>query len=355
MRYAFYPAIMACCLLVFVACKKDRPAAPAPQLPDSTQGVLIACEGSMGYGNAALSFFQEGKEAIADVYKAANGASIGDVLQSITRIENRLFLCVNNSDKILVIGAEDFKLQATISIPKPRYLLQVSESKAYVSTLFSNKIFVLNPATYTVTDTLYLPAQNPEEMVMRGNEIFVAAWDTASDKVFVVNPGTNALSRTLTVAGKAPKSMLEDKEGKLWVLGGNQADGAVATWSRLDPVTGELLSTYHFPASADPIRPVLNPTRDTLYWISVNQYGGTNDNGVYRMSIAATDLPATPFLPALAWQYFWALGIDPATGLIYVGDPRGFTQKGRVQVYQPDGTERFSFDVGVGPGHFYFQ
>lgn len=354
MRAAFYQTVICLCLLA-TACKKDKPHTPEPVLPDHTAGVLVACEGSLSNGNAALSLYQENNEVIADVYKTANGAGIGDVLQSLTFIDDRIFLCVNNSDKVLVIGREDFKLQAVIAVPKPRYLQPVAGHKAYVTSLFTNRLFVLNTQTYAVTDTLFLPSENPEEMFLSGEELFVAAWDTACQQLYVINTTTDAVTRTIPIAGRAPQSLISDAAGKLWVLAGNNASGVPATFSRIDPASGALLSTYPFPASADPIRPAFNPTCDTIYWISVNQYGGTNDNGIYRMPITAASLPATPFIPAVAWQYFWALGIDPATGLIYVGDPKGFTQKGSVSVYRQDGTLHAGFEVGVGPGHFYFQ
>ncbi len=73
------------------------------------------------------------------------------------------------------------------------------------------------------------------------------------------------------------------------------------------------------------------------------------------MGINDAALPAQPFIAAKQLQYFWALGIDPATGNIYVGDPRGFIQKGTAYIYRPDGTPVNSFNVGLGPGHFYFD
>lgn len=355
MRLSFYQTIGWLLLLGLIACKKDKPNAPEPVLPESPHGVLVACEGSLGFGNASLTFFREGTEPIPDVYKNANGNTIGDVLQSITRMGNRLFLCVNNSDKVLVIGAEDFKLQASLPVPKPRYILPISDTRAYVSTLFSNRIFEINPATATITDTIVLPVQNPEGMLLRGDEVFVCGWDTASQFLYVLNTHTNTVSRTIALAGKAPQAVVCDGEGMLWVLSGNNASGIPATWSRINPVSGELLAAYYFPETADPIRPAMNPAGDTLYWISVNQYGGVSNNGIYRMPVHAGSLPETPFIQAVAWQYFWALAIDPATGYIYTGDPKGFTQKGSVQVYRQDGTLQSSFETGVGPGHIYFQ
>ena len=73
------------------------------------------------------------------------------------------------------------------------------------------------------------------------------------------------------------------------------------------------------------------------------------------MGIHDAALPAQPFVAAKQYQYFWALGVDPVTGNIYVGDPKGFVQKGSVYIYQQDATLIKTFSVGLGPGHFYFD
>jgi hypothetical protein len=73
------------------------------------------------------------------------------------------------------------------------------------------------------------------------------------------------------------------------------------------------------------------------------------------MSIHAPSLPDQLFVPAKALQYYWALGIDSMTNRIYVGDPKGFIQRGSVGVYAADGSWLKSFDVNLGPGYFYFD
>jgi hypothetical protein len=101
---------------------------------------------------------------------------------------------------------------------------------------------------------------------------------------------------------------------------------------------------------------VFNPSRDTLYFIDADFSGGQQNNGVYRMGIHEAALPSIAFVPAQALQYYWALGIDPGSGYIYVGDPQGFsTGKGSVMVYNQAGVLQHKFNVGVGPGHFCFN
>jgi DNA-binding beta-propeller fold protein YncE len=72
------------------------------------------------------------------------------------------------------------------------------------------------------------------------------------------------------------------------------------------------------------------------------------------MGILDNELPTVPLIPTLPYQYYYALGIEPATGYLYVGDPKGFTQKGTVSIYKQDGTLIKSFVTGLGPGQIYF-
>src|SRR4051812_18057579 len=141
-------------LIFFVSCKKDKPEAVA--ITNSTGNVYIVCEGSLGNGNAALSLYDSKAVAVnEDIYKSSNaGQPLGDIFQSMQLIGNRFFLCVNNSDKVVAIDKATHKFIGSINILKPRYILSISPIKAYVSTLFSNKIYIINPQTLEVTGSM---------------------------------------------------------------------------------------------------------------------------------------------------------------------------------------------------------
>lgn len=344
-------------LLFIAACKKDKPAPLTTPPTFAGNDVYIVCEGSLGNGNASLSLYDAAaKVSYEDVYKTANNnQSLGDVFQSMVRIGDKLFLCINNSDKVLVINHADHKLAGTISVPKPRYILPINETKAYVSTLFSNKVYIINPSTYTVTGSFPMPYQNPEGMLLFNNNAYICTWDTACSKLYKVNTATDKIEQEIDLAGKAPQEVLPDANNKLWVLSGNVTKGKKAALTCVEPGDGHIIHSFVFPDKADVIRPVFNKAKNTLYFIEVNYSGGTDFNGVYRMDIGDNQLPAQPFLAAQQYQYFWALGIDPRTDNIYIGDPKGFVQKGSVSVYDAGGIKTTSFEVGIGPGHFYFN
>lgn len=353
MRQVVFTSVVALLFFGWSACKKDTEQAPI--LPPAGRQVFVACEGAYGSGNSALTvYYPESGLAIEDQYRQVNNAALGDVFQSITRSwDGRYFLCINNSDKILVLDKDSLRKIGELAVPKPRYIVQVSSQKAYVSSLFGSKIYVINPQDLSLRGSIQMPFKNPEGMQLVGDKLYVCQWDSANKSIIALDTAHDAQVYNFELAGRAPQSVVQDKDGMLWVLSGNVADGVGATLTQLHPATGARLRSFSF-GSADPIRLVLNPSKDTLYFLEVAYGGGSAHNGLYRMSIKDTALPETAFISAQGFQYFWGLGIDPASGLIYLSDPKGFTQRGSVRIYQPNGTLVHSFATGVGPGYFLF-
>src|ERR1700761_6232396 len=97
-----YQALIVVLLLWLAACKKDKPAAADNHLPGATGNIYIVCEGNFGNGDASLYAFKPLTDSVyGDLYKAANNQPLGDVFQSMQHIGDKLFLCVNNSDKVI--------------------------------------------------------------------------------------------------------------------------------------------------------------------------------------------------------------------------------------------------------------
>jgi DNA-binding beta-propeller fold protein YncE len=342
-------------LVLFSACKKDSPGNNCcGTLPvKDSENVYIVCEGQYQVGDASLYLYNLKTDSVyGDIYKAVNGQALGDIFQSMQLIGNNFFLCINNSNKIVVINRNTWVLQGTINIPQPRYVVAVSDTQAYVSSLYSKNVYVINPQTLAVKGTVVMPSQNPEGMLAVNNNVYVCTWDTTTKNIYTIDATTNHIVQTIPVAGYAPDEVLQDNEHKLWILSGNQADGRVAAFTQVDPTTGQVLKSMTFPAAANPIKAIIH--NDTLYFIEADYNGGTQYNGIYRMPVTSASLPTQAFIQAQQNQYYYALDIDPL-GNIYVGDPKGFNQKGSVSIYHTDGTMFKQFSVGTGPGHFVFE
>ncbi len=355
-RKSYKALILILCLLG--ACVKDKPDAGVKPVLTGSGNIYVVCEGSYGKGAATLYVYEKSNDsAFGDMYSSINGQPLGDVFQSMTKIGDRFFLCVNNSDKVVAINSGDLTFAGVITIFKPRYILQLSATRAYVTSEYRNKVYIINPQTIQLTDSFSLPYINTEGLCLYGNSAFICTWDTGCNEIYKVDINTNKVIQKVKVAGYAPQEVLLDKEQMLWVLSGDQpvSNPKVCAFTRIDPSSGDILASYTFSADANVIKPVFNAARDTLYFIEADYFGGTAYNGIYRMGIHEAALPTIPFVAAKSFQDFWGIGVDPETGLIYVGDPKGWGKKGSVYVYRPDGTLVKSFDVGEGPGHFYFD
>lgn len=345
--------IIALLTITVVGCVKDKPAQNA--VHEKTGHIFIVCEGSFGSGNSSLWSYDAATSTVAgDIFSAVNNATLGDVFQSMSRVGKDYILCVNNSDKVFIADTGTMAVRGSINISKPRYAMPAGNNSAFVSTLYSNKIEVVDLVSLSVKSSIALPHNNPEGMCNAGARMYVCPWDTLCNHIYEIDETTHTITREMSIAGYAPHAVLADKYGMLWVLSGNVTKGRPAALTRIDPSTGATLKSYQFGPAKDPVKPTFNPTRDTLYFIQVKYDGSATDNGIYRMHINDTSLPPTPFIAAGKYQYFWALGIDPANGNIYVGDPKGFVQKGTVTIYKPDGAIVNRFDVGIGPGQFCF-
>lgn len=342
---------------LLTGCVKDKPDTTSPPPTGEGRQVYIADEGAMGNGNASLSVYNIDQGTVSNnVYAQANqGQALGDVLQSITLIDGKLYLAVNNSDKIAVLNQKDFTLTGNIAVPKPRYILPVSEDKMYVSSLFYAEINIVNPKTLQVTGKIATDYKNTEGMTLLNGKVYACNWDTACGYLYEIDPATDAITHRIPLAGRAPQQVVTDRDQKLWVLAGNVYKQKVASLTQIDPATRSILKSFVFPEGADVMKPVFNPSKDTLYYLGVNYSGGTAYNGLYRMPVQATALPAQQFIAALPLQYYWGLGIDPVTGYVYLGDPKGFLQKGSVTIYRQDGSQVNRFDTDLGPGYFLFK
>ena len=344
-------------LCLAASCVKDTPPATHASLPSATQGVYVICEGLYPLPDAGLYLYKPSADSVfGELYAAANsGATLGEVFQSMARIGNSYFLVVNNSDKIVVLDTATLHATHTIALQQPRYILPVDAGRAYVSTLYSNKVYVLNTATCGITDSILLPTASAERMCLVDGYAYLCSWDTTVSCIYKVDISSNSLTQTIPVAGRATHDMVVDKNNTLWVLSGDEPYGYTASLTHIYPPTGDVLGVYTFSSSANPIKLTMNGAADTLYYIDADVMRTTGTaSGVFRMPITGTSLPSSPFITAAALQYYWALGVDPVSGLVYVGDPHGFNQKGTVTVYNPAGAALHTFQVGIGPGSFYF-
>jgi len=324
-------------------------------------GVIVFNEGRFTYSDASLSFYDiEGRAVINDAFYTANALPLGDVAQSVAIIDSLGYAVLNNSGKIYAFDLNTFELKGKITgLTSPRYILPISETKAYVTDLKAQRISIVDPQSFTVTGSISVrntatvfKQHATEQMVRVGDTVFVACW-SFDNTILVIDTKTDALVDSVTV-GLQPNSIVLDKNDKLWVLGdggfeGNPFGYEQPTLQCIDVRTLDIVYSYCFPLEDSPSELCMNGTADTLYFINKH---------VYRMP---ANLEATPSVciqsthTGSMYGGFYGLGVDPYRSEIYVADALDLSQAGVVYRYSSTIQPIDTFKVGVIPGGFCFR
>lgn len=341
------------------SCSKQKPE-DKPQAAPPKGRVFVCCEGNFMFGNASLSLYNPEDGAVrGELFYDVNNFPLGDVLQSMSIIDGKAFMVVNNSGKVVVMDPESCKyIGAITGLNSPRYVEPVSETKIYISDLYSPYIAIADPLQMKVTGQIYL-GRSSEQMASHGGFVYTCWW-SFGDKVYKIDSRADKVVDSLTVALQ-PNSIAIDKYGKLWVLSDGSYKGSpvgqqTACLTVIDTDSFTIESRMEFEnLDHSPSRLTTNAARDTIYYIK-GGYGSSNvpGNGVCRLSALARELPTETLIPENG-RLFYGLGIDPLNGQIYVSDAIDYVQSGTILRYSPAGQPLSQFKVGVTPGSFCFK
>ena len=319
---------------------------------NSERGLFICNEGNFQYGNATLSYYNPAtREVENEVFYRANAMRLGDVAQSMTIHNDRGWVVVNNSHIIFAIDLNTFREVGRITgLTSPRYIHFVSDDKAYVTQIWDNRIFVVDPRRYCVVDYIEVPNMtmeqgSTEQMVQLGKYLYVNCW-SYQNRILKIDTETDAIVAELEV-GIQPTSLAMDCNGKLWTVTDGGFDGSPYGYEapslyRIDPDTFTVEAQFTFKRGDAPSEVQLNGSGDTIYWI--------NDD-IWAMSVEAERLPVRPFLDSRGTIYY-GLTVDPTSGDVYIADAIDYTQQGKVYRYSAEAEPIDEFYVGIIPGSF---
>ena len=320
----------------------------------SPSGLFIMNEGNFQYGNATLSYYDPAtKEVENELFYRANAMRLGDVAQSMTIRNGVGWLVVNNSHVVFAIDTDTFREVGRITnLASPRYIHFVSDEKAYVTQIWDNRIFIVNPKRYEVAGYIQCPdmemeSGSTEQMVQVGKYLYVNCW-SYQNRILKIDTESDTIVDELQV-GIQPTSLVVDCNNKLWTItdGGysNSPYGEdVPALYRIN-IDGEKMrveAQYRFALGDAPSEIQINGSGDRLYWIN---------GDIWSMSVTDEYIPAYPFLEARGTTYY-GLTIDPKSEDLYIADAIDYQQAGKVYRYSKSGELIDEFYVGVIPGAF---
>lgn len=346
---------------IFTACDNTEEA-PKP-VGKYEKGLFLSNEGNFGDGNGSISYYNpETDELTNEIFKLENSRPLGDVVQSIT-ISNVKYtinlngvekdyvhavICVNNSNKVEIVNALDFKEIATIDVDQPRYAA-IKEDKAYVTSWADGgTVKIIDLLNKELIASVVVGA-GPEAALITNDKLYVAnsGGFGEGNTISVVNLSTNAVS-TIVLDAINPTAMAVDKNGDLWVL----AKGSIiydANWQPIDhkpadlvkinTTTDQAVSYLRLFADRHPTRLAINAYGDKLYY-----GGGFGFQGVYAVGLDATAVPVTPLIDELSYGFF----VDKTTDELFLLQEAS-SANGKLIRYKADGTKIKEYEAGIFP------
>ena len=348
----FNHGLFLCSLFVVViltalsSCKSDKPEDTIKPEVDlkSKHGIYIINEGNFQFGNASISYYNpDDKSVVEDLYKHVNNHNLGDVCQSMILINGWYYVVVNNSQKIEIINPDNFERIASITgLISPRYILPVSSSKAYVSDFKSHRLSIINLSTNTKQGEIAIRGWTEEMHLMYGKAYVT---NMKNDKLYIINTANDLLEDSLTLA-QCPGSLVEDKNGKLWVLcQGDESINKTAALFCINPINKNIEKRLDFPLHEAPSRLTINDSHDTLYYINKH---------IYQLIADAPTISPNKIIDGSTKNYY-GMAIEPKTGHIFIADAIDYIQKGKIYSYNAKGSQLGEFKVGLIPSKIYFK
>lgn len=318
----------------------------------SGKGLFIVCEGNFQYGNSTLSFYEPSLNIIEnEVFYRANGMKLGDVAQSMTIYDEKGWIVVNNSHVIFAIDTDTFREIGRIeNLTSPRYIHFINDEKAYVSQIWDNRIFIVNPKNYSITGSISVPdmdmsSASTEQMVSYGKYVYCNCW-SYQNRIIKIDSEKDEVVESLVV-GLQPNSLVIDRNHNLWTITDGGFDGSPygnepPSLICIDVKSFSIIKRFEFNLGDNLSKICINTARDKIYWIN---------NDVWAMDIESETLPEIPIIPYRETR-FYGLSVSPDDSEIYVADAIDFSQQGMICRFSQDGILLDEFYVGVTPAAF---
>jgi hypothetical protein len=321
------------------------------------QGVIIVNEGGFGASNGTITYYNTNTgTAEQNIFKTTGSQFAGNVAQSISIVGDKGYIVVNGDNKIEVVNAKTFEGISTISnsdIVAPRYV-QVIDNKAYISvwgpyddnySLIDSYVLVYDLSTNTTVKKIDTD-EGVENLLYNGQRLFASNYNFGgSSTLAVINPSDNTLVDQVELA-PGPAEMVLDKNNKLWVITTGTFEGNDGKLFRINTSTLAVESQIDLGMNPDTELAITEDKANLIF---------TSGTSVYKMPIDATTAPSSPFITASDVVTPYALGIDPKTDEIYIGDALNYASAGNVYIYKTDGSLKTSFVAGINPTQFLFR
>lgn len=345
---------------------------------------IVLNEGRIGTNMGAISVLYRNGMVSPDVFRVVNNRPLGDVAQSITMINGKYFVTLNNSKKIEIINPQTFKSEGTILYTQaglPRQIVPVSDTTAIVSDLLSNNVSGTDLPSQLVRIRTVPPYGTPLEYIVIRK--WVEYMEVADHKLFgmtakglyvfdldnINQEGSRMIEDVYNEETTKTCKILKDKNGRLWALMNERDKGKLTAvlLKCIDPETEKVLATYRLPfvgkdeaEEGDVVGTVgynrtdMDATKSLIYFsVRTCKPGRPNNSqqSIYTLNTDDGTFRLHRHVPGVDMMY--GCGVSPQ-GEVYICDCLDYSaQRGYIRHYKESGNIE-SYRVGVYPSQVYF-
>jgi YVTN family beta-propeller protein len=339
-----YFLIASALTLIVASCHKDK-VIPNPGTPVATRaGLYILNQGGLGNNNSTLTYYDYAtKNLAADIFSSVNGAPLGDTGNDIEIYGSKMYITVNNSNRVDILNAKTGKLIKTDSLHQCRSIA-FYKNNAFITT-YDNSVAVMDTASLSITKTIAV-GRNPEQLVVANDKLYVAnSGGLNTDGVFdntvsVVDLTSLTETKKITVIAN-PQSMAADAYGNIYVASigdyANIPGGLTVIDSKTDVVKSH-------PAASVGYAVPITVSGDFVYYITAD-----NKIAVYN---AKTQTPVQPNFIADGTKVItpYAIGADAVSGEVFITDAKDYSSNGTLYAFDKTGKLEYSITTGINPG-----
>lgn len=362
-------------VFLFSACRKDK----APILPEiekiipananaSPRGMYLLNEGNMNSNKSSLDYvdFRIG-EFRRNIYHEVNPEitlGMGDVGNDIGIYGSKLYVVLNNSNKIEVLDAKTARKIGQIDLLNVRYIT-FAHGKAYASAYLArigdpdaaNGIVAeIDTASLTITRRAEVGRQ-PEELAVVGNKLYIANSGGYSppdyeSTVSVVDLSSFREVNRIEVAMNLHR-LKADAEGDLYVTSRGDYYEIPSRIYVVDTKTETVKKQFNIAAS----QLVISGDLAYAFGAEFSYVTGNYVLSYHMIDVKREELLERSFITDGTEKKIdmpYGLAINPSTREVYLTDAKDYVSPGTLYCFNPEGTLNWSVSTGDIPAHFAF-
>jgi len=364
-----------CLALALASCRKDAKPIPEvvttllPPNPNSSiKGMYVLNEGNMGSNKASLDYlnYPTGQYQ-KNIYGQVNPQitlGLGDVGNDVQVYGSKLYVVVNNSNKVEVLNAKTSVRITQVNITNCRNVI-FNNGKAYVSAYLgvvgdpkapNGAVDEIDTATLQITRTVTVGRQ-PEEMAIVGNKLYVANSGGYSPPnyertVSVVDLTSFTEIKRIDVAINLEK-VKADAYGNLYVTSRGDYYTIPPDLFVINTNTDTVIKDFGLPVS----NLWIDGDIAYLYSVAFSYTTGKNTISYSMINVKTQTVLNQQFITDGTDKQItvpYGIAVNPVTKEVYVADAKDYVTPGMLYCFDPAGKKEWSVITGDIPGHFAF-